>query len=310
MNTKNIASIIAMAFAIMLLGCVKEDLSICHKDGNASSYLTFEYTMNSDYVDKFADAVSTLDVFVFDDNLDFISVISSEEKSLKAENYKMMLELPDGTYTFVVWGGARNSYRAYNTEFDIVPLAEGMSGFERCKLVLNDDQSFEDTDDLFHGIARNVRICSKQLSHTHISLIKNTNNINVTVTGISGQENNNRIDIICSAANSEYRFDNSVKNKDLLKQYISVKTVGENEINARFKTLRLLTGMKSHLIVRDADSGLNIIEHNLIDLIKLLPDIRTDEDLDRNDVYNIEIDLHTDMSASVIINGYKVISSN
>ena len=291
----------------MLLGCIREDLSNCPVNGEISHYLTFEYSKNIDFTDRFADAVATLDVFVFDNNQMLAGIISNEGASLKAENYQMMLNLSDGMYTFVVWGGSRNSYRIFDVVDNAAPLTEGITQFDRLRLALNNGHTFKNTDDLFHGIAHDVHIRSDLSSHTHIGLIKNTNIIRVTVTGIFHPEN---IDISCSATNGEYRFDNSVSNHESLTSYEPVRTENENEVKADFKTLRLLTGMKSGLVIHDTDKNEDVFSRDLIELLMLLPNVHTNDDLDRCDIYDIKIDMHTDMSASVVINGYLVISSD
>ena len=302
----NIKSIVATALCIMLVGCIREDLSNCPVNREISHYLTFEYTKNIDFADKFADAVTSLDVFVFDSNQKLAEIISDEGASLKTENYQIVLHLPDGTYTFVAWGGSRNAYRIFDA-VDNAPLTEETTRFDRLRLVLNNGHTFENTDNLFHGIAYDIHIRSGQPSHTHIGLTKNTNIIRVTVTGVFHPEN---IAVGCYAANGEYRFDNSVSNHKSLISYKPVRTENKIEVKAGFKTLRLLTGMKSELVVHDTDKNEDIFHRDLIELLRLSPDICTDDDLDRYDVYDIKIDLHADMSASVIINGYLVISSD
>ncbi|MDR2040000.1 MAG: FimB/Mfa2 family fimbrial subunit [Bacteroidales bacterium] len=311
MNKINhIRLIVILLCSITLPGCIKEDLADCPVDQDISHYLTFEYTKNTDFVDKFADAVATLDVFVFDSDGILTGILSEEGTPLKNGNYRMILDLPDGTYTFIIWGGSRKSYQISQAT-DHYRSMIGSARLDQLRLALNNNCTFENTDDLFHGIAQNVFIHSEQSSHTHISLTKNTNIINAKVYGISNLANaGNSMDVICSAANGELNFDNSISNPESLIQYIPVQTETKGELKVGFKTLRLLTGMKSAFTIRNTNSNEEIFNHSLIELIKLLPDIHTDEDLDRNDVYDVEIYFDTNLSASVTINGYLVISSD
>ena len=291
----------------ILLGCTEEDLSICVEQ-KTPRYLTFEYTKNIDYADKFAEIIKTIDVFVFDSNERLHKIVSTDKTQLQAADYGMTLNLSDGIYTFVVWANSRESYQIFDDIGNTAPLTGGISKFEHLRLALDFGQTFESTDDLLYGIARNVRVEQGVLDHTHISLTKNTNIINVTVTGISNLDHSN-IDIICIAANGEYRFNNSVSKPETMIRYVPEREENDDEIKSSFKTLRLLNGMKSELIIRDIRNYNNIFNRNIIELIKLLPNINTNDDLDRNDIYDIKIDLHTDMSSSVIINGYLVIGS-
>ena len=291
----------------ILLGCTEEDLSICVEQ-KTPRYLTFEYTKNIDYADKFAEIIKTIDVFVFDSNERLHRIVSIDKTQLEAADYGMTLNLSDGIYTFVVWANSRESYQIFDDIGNTAPLTGGISKFEHLRLALDFGQTFENTGDLLYGIARNVRVERGIPEHTHIGLTKNTNIINVTASGISNLKHSN-LDIICVAANGEYRFDNSPNKPETMIRYIPAKEKSGDELKASFKTLRLLNGMKSELIIRDTNNYKDVFKRNLIELLKLLPDIHTDNDFDRNDVYDIKIDLHTDMSVSVIINGYLVISS-
>ena len=301
-------AIIMFVLSNMLLGCINEDLSVCRTEHKTPHHLTFEYTHNIDFTDKFTDVLETVYVFVFDSNLKLIKIVSAGKTGLEAASYKMTLNLCDGIYTFVVWVNAHKSYRIFDNMGSTAPVTGGISQFEHMRLALDFGQSLENTGDLLYGVARNVRVEPGMPEHTHIGLTKNTNIINVTVAGLSNLEDSS-LDIICVAANGEYRFDNSVSKPETMIHYIPERENTGDELKASFKTLRLTSGMKSELTVRNTNNYDNIFSRNLIELIMLSPNIDTDDDLDRNDIYDIKIDLHTGMSSSVIVNGYLVIDS-
>ena len=303
--------LIIISFCIALIsGCLKEDLSNCRK----LHYLTFEYTKNKQGTDLFSSQVKALDVYVFDKDGKYIKYFSDKGAHFSSSSYSIPIDIPDGEYTFVVWGDVEEAYYI-SDQSDInagQQLQTGLSSFNNSRLSLKAGQEYP--EDLFFGIAKQVHINSNKSNNTHIQLIKNTNTLHITVNGIQNirrSTSSSSFDLICYLANGELKFDNSISLPERLFQYIPVKRdENEDTLTYKVKTLRLLTDMKSQLILQNKTTGEDIFNENIIHLLLLSPDINNNDDLDTNDEYNINLSVNTNQSITISVNGYVVINSD
>lgn len=302
---------ILLVFIALLSGCTKEDLSNCQ----TIHYLTFEYTKNRQGIDLFSSQVKVLNIYVFDEEGKYVKQFSDEGTHLSATSYAIPINLPAGKYTFVVWGGMKKSYqisdKSNNSE---QPLQPSVTCFDHSRLSLSTiDPNKDFPEDLYFGIARQVTINAKG-SHTHIQLVKNTNTIYFVIDGLQNirqNANNDYYDVICHMANGELRFDNSISLPEKLFQYTPAERIEtENTLTFKIKALRLLTDMKSELILKNTTTGKEILNKNLIDLLLLSPEINNNEDLDINDEYHIALSIDTNLSIKITINGYTVLDSD
>jgi hypothetical protein len=275
-------------------------------------YLTFEYTKNKQGVDMFSSQVKNLDVYVFDSERKYVKCFSDERSQLMSTtSYSMPINLPDGTYTFVVWAGAKDDYLISDNNGQL--LQPYITAFNHSRLTLNKINVNENfPEELFWGITEQVDISTKK--QIHIELIKNTKKIHLTVDGIQNirrSTNHDLLDITCNVANGEFKFDNSISLPERLFQYIPVEqTYNENVFECNIKTLRLLTDMKSELAIKDPTTGKDIFNHNLIELLLLSPEINNNEDLDTNDEYDIAISMNINLDTKITVNGYTVLDSD
>lgn len=304
---------LALISATILLGCTKEDLESC----KTLHYITFEYTKNAQFTDKFTSEINTLDVYVFDSKGNFIKCFSDEGEHLSTGFYTMPVDLPKGEYTFVAWGNSRNSYSVFDiTNPEQHSLSPNISTYNnsRISLMNGSDAISELPDNLFHGMAQGIKIGPGNLQNTLISLTKNTNSINVTVVGLNGvsrARSNSYVEVLLGAADGEYTFDNSISNSNKLIHYVPVsRTEAANILKTKTKLLHLLSGMKSYIVIRDSVKNEEYFNENLLDLLMRLPDINTDEDLEIYDEYDIVITFDSNLGAKVTVNGYTVINNN
>jgi len=299
--------IIVSSFIALISGCLKEDLSNCQK----LHYLTFEYTKNKQGIDLFSNQVKALDVYVFDKDGKYVKHYSDTGVHLSTSNYAIPIDIPNGEYTFVVWGDVEGVYNISDINAER-QLQTSLSSFNNSRLSLKADQEYP--EDLFFGIAKQVTINSDKSTNTHIQLTKNTNTLHITVNGVQNISNSSsdyNFDIICYLANGELKFDNSISLPERLFQYIPVKR-DENEDTLAFKirTIRLLTDMKSQLILYNKTTGEEIFNEDIIKLLLLSPDINNNDDLDANDEYNIKLSVNTNLSITISVNGYVVVDSD
>lgn len=309
---KHIHLIMVISFTVFFSGCIKDGLPECR----FLNYLTFEYTKNKQGTDLFPSQVKRLDIYVFDSNGKYIRHISDEGLHLSLPSYTLPVDLPSGKYTFVVWGGIKKDYQVFDKSGNNEqPLQPDISFLDHSRLSLNTNKVNKDfPEDLYFGIAKEISVNPNELKQTHIKLIKNTNTIYITVNGLQNikhSNNNADLDIICNITNGELKFDNSISLPERLFQYIPVERTGTEEtLMFKIKTLRLLTDMKSELILKDLTSGEIIFNHNLVELLLLSPGINNNEDLDTNDEYDISISININLCITITINDFIVLESD
>ena len=98
----------ATAFAGMLLAAsltscdmVYEDLPECHYGAR----LRFVYDHNMEFANAFHKQVDCLTVIVYDSDGKYVTTLTEQGEALADEEYRMEVNLPAGTYTFVSYGG-------------------------------------------------------------------------------------------------------------------------------------------------------------------------------------------------------------
>lgn len=92
--------------ALLIAGCIHAD-----KDGCATGcYLTFEYSHNPEYADKFESEVGMVTVYAFGEDGVFVGEYSSPIEEITRSGGKMKLPLKSGNYTLLIWGGTLDTY--------------------------------------------------------------------------------------------------------------------------------------------------------------------------------------------------------
>lgn len=325
LSMKQCHLIMILFFIISLLaGCVNDDQPNCidsilvPPDHPKSHYMTFEYSKNTQGIDLFPSMVEELDVYVFDSEGHYVTCISDEGPQLNSLSYTLPIDLPDGTYTFVVWSGARNHYQItdqYNNNGQ--SLQTGITELDQLRLRLNTNNA-DETDypeNLFFGIAEQISIDAKKLKQVHVELVKNTKNIHLTVEGIqyikqTTKSNDYFLDITCNIANGELLFDNSISLPERPILYKPVDQIyNENTFECNIRTLRLLTDMRSELTIKNSTTGEDIFNDSLIELILFSPHINNNTDLNKNDKYDIVISIGINLDITITINGYTVLDN-
>lgn len=97
--------------ALLLNGCIDEDLSSCPNFRDKSLWVDFVYT-NKGGVDIFADNIVSVDLFVYDANGVFVTQQYVSQKDLLAYSGTELALLP-GTYRIVCWGNAAEKTYLY-----------------------------------------------------------------------------------------------------------------------------------------------------------------------------------------------------
>ena len=310
----------ALLGLLSLSGCIKED------DADCGIALDFTYMKNVDRVNKFGVSVRSVDVFIFDHNGNFLEKHEAQATGgaqFLSNDYVMRLpRIKPGNYTFVVWGNLNNL-------FTISPLTVSTSpaSINSATLNLNVEAGGKaprtDNLTLFHGYQQPLEVKSNEpgiQKHT-IDLIKFTNYIEVTITGIpvSG-DNIDNIPIHCyiTSENGSYRFDGTFANNNTV-YYYPVVSVGSdlNSVTYRFYILRESLLSNSRLYITKDDGVEEAIELMEVDLVEKLVAIfgntrnpKNTGDLDRDDEYYLDFELdYTNNTVTIFINDWVEIPS-
>ena len=309
-----------------LTGCIKDDLSDCPipvepEPTTGTFRLALTYTMhntqeNGTYVDLFSQQVHKVDVFVFDEDGHFVQQITEEAAPQFAENYTKEIELPGGSYQFVVWGNHYEDETVHNCQDETDLLHEG-----RMTLVQALSRSTEIemlTDSLFHGYTpQQVTVVNGEDQVVPIDLMKNRNDVRVVVRwrekGMTEgycqhPEHAQNITATLIDNNVTHDFQNNIVDKQEVtyqpgrfpewydpffhgERYV-YPTERENVYVADFSELRLMKdNADARLVIRNAE-GTTVYDRALTGpngLITRLEQYQTQEALDREDRYLIEL---------------------
>ena len=283
--------------------------------------LALTYTMHNTqeggkYIDLFNQQVRKVDVFVFDEAGHYVQQITEEAAPIFAENYTKEIELPGGNYQFVVWGNHYEDETDHNYDEEAELLHEG-----RMALIQAMSRSTEIgmlTDSLFHGCTpQQVTVVNGEDQVVPIDLMKNRNDVRVIVRwrekgqkeGFCTQpEHAQSITATLVDNNTTHDFLNNIVDKqdviyqpgrfpDWYNPYFhgemeTYPTEQEYVYVADFSELRLMKDNKdARLVIHNAE-GTTVYDRALTGpngLITLLEKYQTQEALDREDRYLIEL---------------------
>lgn len=315
-------TVFTWVLAPLIVGCVNEDLSDC-PDGVYS--VAFEYVNHTDaqHADRFSMDVQRIDLYVFDAAGIFVKCITREGTPFPGD-FHLEPELAGGDYTLVAWGNLSD-------EVTIQPgFISGQTRLEEALLVLNtaEDKSIsKKMRPVFHAI-REVNVDDSTDKTDILSFTKNENQLGLTVKWFEKSgipcihrcAEGVRVRVVAPKG-ATYKFDNSVVasgNEIIYYPYEGAYNDVWNEWEGSFSLMRLVEGEKLPLIVeRQMPDGTlkELYRTDLIELVRRHPYTRSQVDLDREDMYDIEISLVDDldgdtdtfMQAAITVEGWKII---
>ena len=318
------AGIVILAWVLsgLVAGCVKEDFSDCP---TGSYSVAFEYVNHTgaEHYNRFCTDVYRVDLYVFDSAGYFVKCITNNGAPF-AEDFRIEPELSEGSYTLVAWGNISD-------EVIIRPVfVSGKTTIEEGVLLLKaiENQSVnKKLTSIFHAI-KEVTVNGSTDKTDILSFTKNENQLNLTVKWFekSGIPCIHRCTEgvrtrVVDPKGATYKFDNSVvasSNELTYYPYQSVNNDTRTQLADVFSLMRLVEGEKLILLIERLMPDGTIKElyrTDLIELIRMHPYVYTQSELDRQDVYEIEISLIDDldgdtdtyMQTAIIIAGWKII---
>ncbi len=315
-----------MAYISVLLwlitGCVNEDFSDCPQ---GSFQVAFEYVHHTDNTcsDRFNIDVQQIDLYVFDAAGVFLKCITCKGEPFP-EHFRIGPELSAGSYTLVAWGNLTD-------EVFLQPVfIAGQTTLEQALLSLNaaEDRSVSHKlTPVFHAM-KQVEVNNVEEQIEVLSFIKNENHLHLNVKWFEKSgipcihrcADGVRVRVV-DPKGATYKFDNSIVasgNELTYNPYQNVNNDTWNQLTGVFSLMRLIEGEKMTLLVeRLMQDGTikKLYRSDLLELVRMHPYSRTQLELDRQDVYEVEIsliddldgDTDTHMQTAITVAGWTII---
>lgn len=323
-----------LSVVMLMAAAACEPIYEAEGDCDPAYYLEFVYDMNMDYADAFAAKVPSVSVYAFDAaTKELVGVYSDQGEALGREGYRMKLDIDPGAYEFVAWCGLADNEGHFTVPGGVQRLDE-----IGCTLSREHDaagRAFleKDLHALFHGkIAATLPDDSREHTYT-VPLIKNTNNINLSLQEISGDPlDPDRFDIRLTARNGRMAFDNALVEDEEIDFLPYVKRWGTAEVeNTKAddgETVRhdvIVTEMATSRLVADEEPTIEIFDNEAGEVLYSIPLVKwalmlksqqyrsmgDQEYLDREDEYNVILYVKAEpdyfMAVGVMINGWRLV---
>lgn len=310
-----------------IVGCVKDSNSGCV----SGIELCFEYVLNNEGVDLFGEEVEKISVYVFDGDGIYSDVYTESGAPLAAPGYTMPLPLDRGRYTLLAWGGTLANHMIGKIEDgqDIFSagLQKGVTRLEDFRIELDKATSGRaapwpdypvaaNVPDLYYGMAE-VEVRTGKTMTEKISLTKNTSRIQLKIIELPGSSDPLPSDVsqipyeaYGFGNNTMLNYENKIAPQAPTLTYIpSGFDVQTGPVYNIFLTApRLVTGNPVTLRLWAEQEGRFIMNENLVSIILKSDEYNTQDDIDREDLFLIEVvvDRRAGLDVMVKINGWEI----
>jgi hypothetical protein len=277
--------LLAVALAV---ACTKEDLTICGVD------VSFRYDHNMEGTDQFADSVTKVNLYVFNEAGRFVG--HYEEKGPFSDDFKMRIDLPAGTYHFVVWGDLGEEYTV--TPLTVPALSRANTLSDATLSLTSGTNGRVDTHPtgLYHGMRSNEEIVRPFGVEVEIPLIKNTKKVTAVFDGLPVSEGTVG-NLVCriEAMNGNYTFSHHLTGENRRLNYMpKLRTDFSGEtsvVSFDFVTMRLFANndCRSRLILEYyPENGAPMTELFNVSLTDAIKEMYGDDvDFDRRSNYEL-----------------------
>lgn len=327
---------VAVAFmALIPTSCVLDGpLPECPRP---ETRLRFVYEYNMERANAFHNQVHCLSLHVYDKDGNYVGTYTETRQSvLGDEAYRMPLNLPDGDYHVVVYGGMACEASSFSHTASIGPGASLPSLGVRVNPECLTDDRLRRLHDHFYGSA-DIKVTQNEESEHTVYMMRNTNTIQVALQHLNGSP------IDCADFNYTITDDNTLMDagNNLLAAgevaYSPYETVnfttgtkageGQTEVNAavaRFTVSRLVqdkaTSCTLH-VTRKSD-GSSVLKLPIVNYMLMFKDnhdatkpMSDQEYLDRENSWRFvffldESNGNSWVNTRIIINDWKVVVNN
>jgi hypothetical protein len=320
---QTIARGVACLVGVLTLGAgcstIDDNLDDCY----TLAQLKFEYTYNLPRVDKFAEQVYDMDLFVFRVcDSTFVETRHLTSADWGTDNTIGLEWLPQDNYYIVACGNMTTGdysctgYERRLTDMDVRFVCDDQTG------TVSDQH-----DHFFYGM---VEVKSSDNTTKKVEMIKDTNDVTIVIKDLSHTIANGGSmeapDAKITADNGTINFDNSIALDDSrLMQYISLYPLGDvdgdpNIYTSMTRVGRLFAGDDSQVHIHEGEFGMLLKTDNLTDaIVKAMREdpqyknMDSNEYLDRCDSYTLTYELKLEdgvyVAALISVNDWNVITT-
>lgn len=303
---------ILLTFSLLLLllsGCTQEDLSTCV----TRTTFACSFELNDEHTDQFSKLVNKVDLYIFDGSGLLIKHVSHTQNRLP-EGYTLDADLDRGTYTAVLYATADGNKEVLvgtkqgNLTTALASMKVGESRMEDTRLMLNSlsGESNKDLGVVLHGMVSKFTVTGKSQVH-HVSFMRNTHVVELHVSGLGylvpQTDALPNVEVRIEGNNKAYLYNNTldmelgkVTHTPYWQEYTN------NNLTSRLSVLRLFKEQPMTLKIYEGDRA--IWQMNLTEEIMKSPNYSTNEDLDREDMFVVNITVTVSGDLTIVVNGW------
>lgn len=296
----------------------------------------FKYDYNMKYADAFANEVSSVTLYAFDDNGKLAFQKTDEGEILKSPDYYMTLDVNPGDYRLITWAGRLDE----EASFTVPLMTVGQSTYEDLKCYMEraytraaDNGAYIDTEltGLWHGEVQKQNFPSRAplIETVTVPLVKNTNKIRVILQQMDGVSIDvENFEFTITDNNGYMNYDNMLLEDEMLTYYPYFHADGSTAFGddiqveegdnisvaiAQLTVGRLVEAQDPYLTITNRETGEKVISLPLIKYLLLTEaeghDMTNQEYLDRQDEYHMTFFLDENMTwinTQIVINDWIV----
>ena len=304
----------------------EEDCSVHYR-------VKFKYDYNMKYADAFANEVSSVTLYAFDDNGKLAFQKTESGEILKEQDYYMDLEVPSGDYRLITWAGRLDEEASFSVPLRISTYEELKCKMERAYSRAADGSAYieKELTGLWHGDIQTHNFPSRaaMIETVTVPLVKNTNKIRIILQQINGPGLDvDNFEFSITDNNGYMNYDNMLLEDEILTYYPYFHADGSTAFDddvqveegddisvaiAQLTVGRLVEGQNPYLTITNSKSGETILSIPLIKYLLLTEaeghDMTSQEYLDRQDEYHMTFFLDENMAwinTRIIINDWIV----
>lgn len=303
---------VSMSLAFSSCERIYDDLEPCPH----GIVLRFVYDYNMLYANAFPSSVDCLTLYIYDEADNYVGTRIVTGPELQDENYRMTLDLEEGNYRFVAYGGLaceKNTFSvlqepAAGTEFTDLRVAMDKS---RPAAPVQADRRLHD---MFYGELQQAT--AEQYSEGTVKMMKNTNNIRIVLQQLNYEPvHADDFEFFITDDNSLFRHDNDLIANGMITYHpwasgdavagVAGDTPNEDKpvivAFSEFSISRLMVKNSPRLVIRQKASGKEIIniplnKYLLLYKSELFAKMDAQEFFDRESVWSMLFFLDSSMN--------------
>jgi hypothetical protein len=246
----------------LLAACIRDDRTECPQGIHVQLYSTTSCGADTIYPDG-----SRLNLYVFDADGMLVSA-GHDEQAVLNRDYVHTLDASNGLFTVVAWTGVEDTYFELPTVGKSVVTKNDL--LFRLKRAAQRSVAMGEHR-IYYGESAPVYLPDPErygsvFETVRINLQEQTNRIHVSVAGL---EKADSYEVVIASRNGAMSIAGKPVADELLEYASTARVTPDGVLHASFTTLKLVTGLSTTLIVRDAADGTELYRGDLLGTLLL-----------------------------------------